>query len=95
MAISKEQVAHAADLARLDLSEETLAKMATQLGQVLDYIGKLNELDTSGVEPLSHPGGLSNVMRDDLPSPSLPTNEALRNAPEQQDGFFRVPRVIE
>jgi len=82
-------------LARLELAEETLAMMTMQLSQVLDYIAKLNELDTDEVEPLSHPGELSNVLRDDVPTASLSNDQALRNAPDRQNGFFRVPRVIE
>ena len=70
-------------------------KMAAQLSQVLGFIAKLNELDTSGVEPLSHPGALSSVLRDDAPAGSLDREAALKNAPDQTDGFFRVPRVIE
>jgi len=95
MPISRDEVAHAAMLARLELAEETLAMMTMQLSQVLDYIAKLNELDTDEVEPLSHPGELSNVLRDDVPTASLSNDQALRNAPDRQNGFFRVPRVIE
>jgi len=62
---------------------------------VLDLFAKLNELDTTGVEPLSHPGALASVLRDDVPTGSLPREAALRNAPDAADGFFRVPRVIE
>ena len=95
MSLSKKEVDAVAHLARLDISEEMAEKMAGQLNQVLDLIAKLNELDTSGVEPLSHPGALASVWRDDVPAGSLPRESALRNAPDAADGFFRVPRVIE
>ena len=95
MGLSKKEVDWVAHLARLDLSEEMAEKMAGQLNQVLDLIAKLNELDTTGVEPLSHPGALASVLRDDVPAGSLPRERALQNAPDSADGFFRVPRVIE
>jgi aspartyl-tRNA(Asn)/glutamyl-tRNA(Gln) amidotransferase subunit C len=95
MGLSKKEVDWVAHLARLDLSEEMAEKMAGQLSQILDLYAKLNELDTTGVEPLSHPGALASVLRDDVPAGSLPREEALRNAPDAADGFFRVPRVIE
>jgi aspartyl-tRNA(Asn)/glutamyl-tRNA(Gln) amidotransferase subunit C len=95
MGLSKEEVDRVAHLARLDLSEEMAGKMAGQLSQVLELVAKLNELDTTGVEPLSHPGALANVMRDDVPAGSLPREAALQNAPDAAEGFFRVPRVIE
>ena len=95
MSLSKEEVERVAHLARLELNDAMADKMAGQLSQVLDYIAKLNEPDTSGVEPMSHPGALSNVLRADVPTGSLKQDEALRNAPDQAQGFFRVPRVIE
>jgi aspartyl-tRNA(Asn)/glutamyl-tRNA(Gln) amidotransferase subunit C len=95
MGLSKKEVDWVAHLARLDISEEMAEKMAGQLNQVLDLIAKLNELDTTGVEPLSHPGALASVWREDVPTGSLPRETALQNAPDAADGFFRVPRVIE
>ena len=95
MGLSKQEVDRVAHLARLDLSDEMAEKMAGQLSQVLDLFAKLNELDTAGVEPLSHPGALASVLRDDVPAGSLPREAALQNAPDAADGFFRVPRVIE
>ena len=95
MGLSKEEVKHVALLSRLDLSDEMVENMASQLSRVLDYIAKLNELDTSNVEPMSHPGALSNVFREDVPTGSLDVKAALQNAPASAEGFFRVPRVIE
>lgn len=95
MALTKQDVARVAHLARLELSDDMAEKMTAQLSAVLGYIAKLDELNTDGVEPLSHPGALHGVFRDDEPAPSLERSEALKNAPEQADGCFRVPRVIE
>ena len=95
MGLTKAELMHVALLARLELGEEAIEKTAAELNKVLDYIAKLNELDTTGVEPMSHPGALSSVFRDDTPTGSLPRDEATRNAPSEVKGFFRVPRVIE
>jgi len=95
MALTRKEVEWVAHLARLELSEEAAERMTVQLSQVLDYIAKLNELDTRNVEPISHPGGLSNVFREDRPTGSLDREAVLRNAPDAQEGFFRVPPVIE
>ncbi len=95
MALSKQEVDWVAHLARLELSHEMAQKMAGQLSQVLEYIAKLNELDTSKVDPMSHPGALVNVFREDVPTGSLDREASLKNAPAKTEGFFRVPRVIE
>jgi len=95
MTLSKDEIARVALLARLELREDMIETMTGQLGDVLAYIEKLRELDTSDVEPMSHPGALHNVFREDTPAASLAMKDALKNAPEQADGFFRVPRVIE
>jgi len=95
MPLSKDEVARVALLARLELTDEMAEKMAGQLGGVLDYIAKLGELDTDSVEPMSHPGSLTNVFREDEPGTSLGPDAALGNAPERHEDFFRVPRVID
>ena len=95
MAIERKIVEHVAKLARLQLSEEELARYQQQLGAILDYIAKLEKLDVSGAEPLVHPAESANVFREDLPSPCLPRAEALKNAPERTDDFFIVPKVVE
>jgi aspartyl-tRNA(Asn)/glutamyl-tRNA(Gln) amidotransferase subunit C len=82
-------------LARLKLTDEEKALFSDQLGKVIGYIDKLNELDTSDVEPTSHVLPLKNVFRDDNVAPSLPRENILKNAPESEDGFFRVPKIIE
>ncbi|CAM3583694.1 Asp-tRNA(Asn)/Glu-tRNA(Gln) amidotransferase subunit GatC [Hydrogenibacillus schlegelii] len=95
VAITREQVEHVADLARLSLTPEEAERLTEQLNQILAFAHKLNELDTSGVEPTSHVLPLANVMRDDEVRPSIPREEALKNAPDHADGLFRVPKAIE
>lgn len=95
MSIFKEEIEHIASLARLYLSEEEKELFGSQLSSILDYIGKLNELDTKDIEPTSHVLPLSNVMRDDIPRPSIPRKDALMNAPDRTNKFFRVPKIIE
>jgi len=90
--ISKEEIEHIATLARLSLSEEEKELFGSQLSSILDYMEKLNELDTKDVEPTSHVLLLSNVMRDDIPRPSIPQEDALWNAPDHTEKFFRVKR---
>lgn len=95
MKITREEVEHVARLARLALSEEEREKMRAQLDAILTYIDKLNELDTSQAEPTSHVIPMNNVFRDDVVRPSLSQEEALVNAPDRHDAFFRVPRILE
>jgi aspartyl-tRNA(Asn)/glutamyl-tRNA(Gln) amidotransferase subunit C len=91
MAISREEVVHVARLARLALTEEELDRFAGQLDAILEAVGKVAELDLSDVEPTLHPLALSNVWAEDEPRPCLSVEEALTNAPEVEDGAFRVP----
>lgn len=95
MKISLQEVEHVARLARLALSEEEKEEMRSQLDRILGYIEKLNHLDTAEVEPTSRVIPMTNVFRDDALIPSLSREEALENAPDRQEGFFRVPRIIE
>lgn len=95
MAISKEEVEHVAKLARLLVSEEEKDVLTRQLSSILTYVGKLNEINTEGVEPLSHVIDIKNVFREDKTRESLSQDLALSNAPEKRDGFFRVPKIIE
>jgi aspartyl-tRNA(Asn)/glutamyl-tRNA(Gln) amidotransferase subunit C len=91
MAISRDEVVHVARLARLALTEEELDRFAGQLDAILEAVGKVSELDLSGVEPTLHPLALSNVWAEDEPRPSLSVEEALANAPDAESGAFRVP----
>ncbi len=86
---------HLARLARLSLSDDEKKLFENQINSILSYVDKLNELDTSNVEPTSHVISLSNVVRDDLPGTSLGREEALMNAPDRTDKFYRVPKIIE
>jgi aspartyl-tRNA(Asn)/glutamyl-tRNA(Gln) amidotransferase subunit C len=93
--ISREEVQHVARLARLHLTDEEAERMREQLDAILAYIDKLRELPVEGVEPTAHAVPLVNVMRDDALSACLPQEQALANAPDRADEFFRVPRIIE
>lgn len=92
---SREQVRKVALLSRLEFSDAEADAFAGQIGKILDYVEKLGELDTSAVEPTSHALALTNVFRPDEPGVSLPREAALANAPEQEDGCFRVPPIIQ
>jgi aspartyl-tRNA(Asn)/glutamyl-tRNA(Gln) amidotransferase subunit C len=91
MPITRDQVLHVAKLARLELTEEELARLETQLGAILEAVSKVSELDLEDVPPTSHPLDLVNVLAEDEPRPCLTLQEALANAPAPQDGAFRVP----
>lgn len=95
MAGVKIDVNYVAHLARLSLSPEEAQKLGLQLGQILGYIDKLNELDVSQVEPTAHAVPLVNVTRPDEVRPSLPNEDALRNAPAKANGLFVVPKIVE
>ncbi len=94
MSVTLNDLDKIAHLARLSLKEEEKEKFLGQVNQILQYMEKLNEIDTNGVEPLSHSMDLINVMRDDEKKESLPQQKALENAPQKNDEFFRVPKVI-
>ncbi len=89
--IDREQVLHVARLARLKLSEEEVERMAGELSSILEHVDRIAQMDLDGVEPTSHVVALENVVRADVPRPSLPREAALANAPEPVDGAFRVP----
>ena len=92
---SEETLEHISKLALLDLSEEEKNKLAKQLGDILEYFKKLNDLDTTDVKPMTHPiEGLKNVFREDIPWKSLSNEEALKNAKHTKDGYFKASRVL-
>ena len=95
MAISREDVRHIAQLARLRFSDEGEAKMADEMGRILDYVDKLNELDTTGVPPMSHVLDIHNAFREDEFEQRIDHEDALSNAPDADSDYFRVPKVIE
>lgn len=93
--LSKETIEHLSKLALLELSEEEKEKLPKQLGDILDYFKKLNDIDTSNVDPTTHPiEGLSNVFREDEPWESLSNEEATKNTKYKQDGYFKAPRIL-
>lgn len=94
MALTIKEVEHVALLARLSLSEAEKEKFASQLSTILDYADKLNLLTTDGVEPLTHILPISNVMRSDEATPSMPREEIISNAPLAEDGQYKVPKII-
>jgi aspartyl-tRNA(Asn)/glutamyl-tRNA(Gln) amidotransferase subunit C len=95
MALSREEVRHVAQLARLDFSAEEEKQMAEEMSQILDYVEKLDELDTSGVPPMSHVLDVTNVFRDDKIESRIDRDQALESAPETDDAYFQVPQVID
>ncbi len=94
MKISRKEVEHVALLARLKLTDKEIEQFTGQLNGILTYMEKLNELDTEDVEPTSHVIEVGNVVREDRVQKSIPIEDALANAPERGDGFFKVPRII-
>ncbi|MGD0828303.1 MAG: Asp-tRNA(Asn)/Glu-tRNA(Gln) amidotransferase subunit GatC [Desulfobaccales bacterium] len=94
MALTRDEVLHVAELARLSLNPEEIELFTVQLNEILEYVEKLQELDTSGVAPLAHVIPLFNVFREDQVRESLPQEAVLENAPAREDGNFLVPRVI-
>jgi aspartyl-tRNA(Asn)/glutamyl-tRNA(Gln) amidotransferase subunit C len=94
MTITAEQVRHVADLARLQISESDVQKLARQLADILDYMQTLEQVDTQGVTATSHAVDLTNAFREDRLQPSLSREEALANAPDPHAGGFGVPKVI-
>lgn len=95
MAISEAEVRHVARLARLALSDEEIAVMQAQLSAILDYIAILQEVDVSNVPPTAQVTGLTTVWRPDVVGEMLTQEQALANAPDQQDGMFRVRAVFD
>ena len=95
MKLNRKDVEHVAQLSRLDLSENELDKFTGQLDAILEYIDVLNQVDTSAVEPMAHVFEIRNVMRAVQVQPSLPREAALQNAPDAEDGFFKVPKIVE
>ncbi len=95
MATGDFDVHYVAHLARLKLCPEEERQISDQMGDILGYIEKLKEVDVSGVEPTAHPFPLVNVTRPDVSRPSLPHEDALRNAPQKAGGLFTVPKIVE
>lgn len=95
MRVTLDQVRNIASLARLHFSDDERVEMARQMTKILEYMDKLNELSLEGVEPMSHVLDLYNVTREDTPLQRITRDEALSNAPDAGDAYFRVPKVID
>jgi aspartyl-tRNA(Asn)/glutamyl-tRNA(Gln) amidotransferase subunit C len=95
MAVTNEDVKYVAGLARLQLSDEEVIKLKGDMNQILEYMETLNELDTTNVEPLEHVAELNTSFREDVAKDPIPHEDALKNAPDADSDYFRVPRVIE
>ncbi len=92
--ITREEIRHVADLARLELDDEAVETFVGQIGRILEYVATLERVNTDGVAPMSHAISLNNAFRDDEPGDHLDNDEALANAPEKDDRSFLVPRVV-
>lgn len=95
MKITSKDVEKVALLSRLEINEADMEAMTGQLNSILDYIDVLNKLDTENIQPTAHVLPMKNVMREDVVKPSLARDLALSNAPEAEDGYFKVPKVVE
>ncbi len=95
MSLTRQEVEHIAELAKLGLTEEEKEQFRNQLSAILDYAQMLQQLDTDDVSPTAHAMGLHNVLRPDEVAPSLPQDQILANAPDQAAGYFRVKAVLE
>ena len=95
MAISKKEVEYVADLARLQFSDDEKERLSGEMSKILDYMETLEEVDTTNVEPLEHVIELEYRFRDDKADEPLSHEDALKNAPDADTDYFRVPRVIE
>ena len=93
--IDAQQVRKVAKLARLDLTEAEIEQFAGQLSAILEYVEKMNELDTADVEPLAHCLPISNCFREDVVKESLGTEKTLANAPQRDGDFFKVPKILD
>ncbi|MED4454730.1 Asp-tRNA(Asn)/Glu-tRNA(Gln) amidotransferase subunit GatC [Metabacillus fastidiosus] len=93
--ISEEQVKHVANLARLAITDEETKKFTEQLDAIIAFAEELKELDTENVEPTSHVLNMKNVLREDVAKEGLPVEEVVKNAPDHEDGYIRVPSIIE
>ncbi|UAL52630.1 Asp-tRNA(Asn)/Glu-tRNA(Gln) amidotransferase subunit GatC [Metabacillus dongyingensis] len=93
--ISKEEVKHVANLARLAITEEETEMFTTQLDAIITFAEQLNELDTTGVELTTHVLEMKNILREDKAEKGLPVEDVVKNAPDHKDGYIRVPSILE
>jgi aspartyl-tRNA(Asn)/glutamyl-tRNA(Gln) amidotransferase subunit C len=95
MKITRDEVQHVAQLARLDIEASAIDRFSDQIGQILEYVDTLNRIDTQGVIPTTHAISLTNAFREDEETEALDREAALANAPDDEDGNFLVPKIIE
>lgn len=95
MKISAEEIKKIALLSRLNIDDDQIEEVGKQLNDILAYMDLLNQVDITDVAPTAHAVSMRNVMRDDVPQPSLSNEKALSNAPEPENGYFKVPKVIQ
>lgn len=95
MKISAEEIKKIALLSRLEIKEDQIDAVGKQLNDILSYMDLMSQVDITDVQPTAHAVSMSNVMRDDVPHTSLPNDKALQNAPEPENGYFKVPKVIQ
>ena len=95
MKITDGIIEYVSSLARLDLNPEEKTKIKGEIEKIIDYMDVLNQLDTTDVEPMSHVLPTTNVFREDVACPSYPRDDILKNAPESDEGAFRVPKTVE
>jgi aspartyl-tRNA(Asn)/glutamyl-tRNA(Gln) amidotransferase subunit C len=93
--VSREEVEHVAQLARMALTSQDLERVGTELNRILEHFNRLQELDTEDVAPTSHAIPMTNVFREDQVGESLSVEDVVENAPERSDDFFKVPRIVE
>ena len=95
MSLTAQEVRWVAHLARLQLTETELETMTRQLSAIVDYVDRLKQVNTDGVEPMAHALAIRNVFRDDVPASSLSVADALANAPQRRGDFYSVPPVLD
>jgi aspartyl-tRNA(Asn)/glutamyl-tRNA(Gln) amidotransferase subunit C len=94
MTVDEKLIDHLANLARLEFDPAAKQAMQADMEKIIGFVEKLNELDTTGVDPLRFMGKAANVYREDMPGKNLPVAKALQNAPHKDESFFKVPKVI-
>lgn len=95
MKITKEQVTHVANLARLNLTEEEKEHMTKDMESIIAFVDQMNGLDIEGIKPTDHIIPVNNVFREDVVKPSMDVEELLRNAPAKENGCYSVPKIVE
>lgn len=93
--LDKKEVEHIAQLARIELTEDEKEKFAKELGAIIEYVQELDSAPTENIEPIDQISGLDNITREDEITPSISNEKVLQNAPEKEDGFFKVEKILE